>query len=204
MKKLILKTALITFWTAVACGAVLLLILDLAAPKFMMDFTGSLGMKSVSANYAYDEYERSGDPAYLARAFLILENNGEDKKALVRWEELYESEGFGAYCETGAPEGEDLPAYSYRDYLTGCAARLKYRLSGSSAAGKTAALTFALSETKPTFPQGNPVIALSAEAMKKEDGAFLGEIYGALSDPIFERNAEYTRLMKQLEGYVHA
>ena len=61
MKKLVLKTALITFGAAVLLGVLILMILCFAAPKTMMDFTASMGMDGLSGNFAYSEYERSGD-----------------------------------------------------------------------------------------------------------------------------------------------
>ncbi len=199
MKKLVLKTALITLGAVVVLGALLLVILGFAAPKVMMNFTASMGMESISGNFAYSEYERSGDLDCLARSFLIAEVHGDDETALSRWNVLYENEGFSAHCESVSPEG-DIPAYSYRDYLTGSAAKVMYRLS-STDEEKSSALAFALSETQASFPQGNPIVALSAEAFRQDDSAFLAKIYSAITQQGFENSADYQRLTHQLEEY---
>lgn len=196
MKKLILKTALITLGGAIALLAIILLILCFAAPKVMMDLTSSLGMEQVSGNFAYSEYERSGDLECLARSFLIASEK-DDEKALKRWNDLYADENFSAYCETDAPDDNVLPAYSYRDYLAGTAARVKYRLAGTDEE-KRAVLDFALSETGKSFPAGNPVIALSLEAARRGDGEFLAVLRAALETSDFEHSDEFLRLLAAL------
>ena len=202
MKKVILKTALITLGAAIACGAILIVILCFAAPKVMMDFTASMGMEGVSGNFANSEWERSGDMECLARSFLTAEKGGDDETASARWDVLYAADGFADYCESGAPDFDDLPAYGYREYLAGCAARVKYRLASDEGA-KDAVLGFAFAETDPAFAQGNPVIALSAEALTKGDTAFLSQILSRLDASEFERNEDFTRLTEKLEASIH-
>lgn len=199
MKKLILKTALITFGGAVVLLVLIFVILSFAAPKAMMDFTGSLGMDGVSGNFAYAEYERSGDLDCLARSFLIAAET-DDAVASERWEKLYGDENFSSYCETGAPDAEELPAYGYRDYLMGTAVRVRYRLA-ATAEEKTAVIDFAISETDKSFPAGNPVIALAAEALKAQDGGVLQQLSAALEASDFQKNDDYMRLQEALEGF---
>ncbi len=197
MKKLILKTAAITLAAALALGALLLAIFSFTAPALMMDFTASLGMVSVSGNFAYEEYERSGDIDCLARSFIIAAESDEES-AMLRWEKLYGDARFAEYCDEQKTELTDVPAYRYRDFLTGTAARLMYRRAASGEA-KTAALGFAISETDVTFPAGNPTIALASEASERSDTAFLKEILAALGGENFEHSEQYTRLTQQLE-----
>lgn len=203
MKNLILKTVAITLGAIVLCCLLLLAILSFAAPKVMMDFTASMGMDSASASFAYAEYERSGNLNCLARSFLIAEVCGDDETALERWEVLYGNENFSAYCEENAPDLEELPAYRYRDYLTGCASKLKYRLAETDAE-KAEVLNFALSETLSSFPQGNPMIALSAQAASAEDVGFAETLLNALNGSDFEHNNDFLRLTETLEEIVHA
>ena len=198
MKKLVLKTALITFGAAVLLGVLILMILCFAAPKTMMDFTASMGMDGLSGNFAYSEYERSGDLECLARSYLVAVEEGEDEKALERWEKLYADEGFSAYCQSGAPSAEGLPAYSYRDYLVGSAARVKFRLAIDDAA-KEQVLAFALGETAKSFPEGNPTIALAAEAISRQDKAFAGTLLARLKSSDFEQSEAFLRLLSALE-----
>lgn len=204
MKKLIVKTALITLGAAILLGALLIVILSFSAPKVMMDLTASMGMESVSGNYAYGEWERSGDLDCLARSFLIAAKH-DDETALVRFEALYADEGFSAYCEAGAPMDEaidegKLPDYSYRDYLTGTAARVKYRLAKTDAE-KKAAIDFAVSETDEAFPEGNPLIALAAEILQEGSGA---DLLAALRAGDFAHNEQYEAIVKILEEKANA
>lgn len=198
MKKLIIRTAVITLCGFLFCGALILVILSFAAPRVMMDFTGRMGMESLAGNFAYSEYEKSGDVDCLARAFLVAAEEGEDKKASERWDMLYAEEKFDTYCTEKGENMEELPPdYSYRDILTGNAARVKYRLAKTDEE-KAAALTFAMSETAESFPAGNPVIALAAEAISQGDTAFAGIIKTQLSAAAFDRNADYLRLVEAL------
>lgn len=201
MKKLILKTAAVTLFAALLTGTLVLLILSFAAPAFMMDFTASLGMESASGNFAYEEYQRSGDLGCLARSFLIAQKHGDDKTALVRWDALYGEAGFSAYCEENEPDLDGIPAYRYRDYLTGSAAKAMYRLSHTDEE-KEAALAFAAAETLPAFPAGNPMVALASEALIKEDAPFLERILGVLRSSAFERNKDFLKLTELLEESV--
>lgn len=170
MKKLILKTILITCAVSLMLVLALFGVLSFWAPSVMMDFTASLGMESVSGDYAYQEYERSGDIAYLARSFVVASKNGKDKTALKRFEILYENENLTAYCaEQDALElGEEVPAHSYYDFLCGQGACVKYRLAETDEE-KQLACSFAVQETDESFPAGNPAIALAAYLIKAED-----------------------------------
>lgn len=203
MKRLILKTALITLFSAICLVVLVMVIVCYTAPRAMMNFTASMGMESASGTFAYREYEKSGDLDCLTRAFLIAEKHGDDETALERWELLYADAHFADYCAAGAPkdeevEDDELPAYSYYDYLAGCAARVKYRLAKSDAE-KDAVLEFALGVMDGEhFPAGNPVIALAAEA--RGDADFLSRMRERLEAEHFEKNDSYLRLMEALEG----
>ncbi len=201
MKKLIVKTALITLGVSVLLAVSLFGIVSLCAPAAMMSLCGSMGLTSLSGEYAYQEYERSGDLECLARSFLISAEEGEDQKADERFEALYRSEGFAAYCESVQPEGE-IPAYSYRDYLCSTAAQVKYRLA-SKEEQKTAALRFAEGETAKGFPEGNPLLMLSVSAAVAKDKDFCGELLSALQGGGYDGNADFSSIVKILEETIH-
>lgn len=76
MKKLILKTAFITLGVTIVLAFAVFGIVSLVAPAQMMELTLSLGLERIGADYAYQEYERSGDTVYLARAFEICATEG--------------------------------------------------------------------------------------------------------------------------------
>ena len=67
MRKLVLKTALLTLGVLLVLAVAVFGVLSLCAPALVCDFTASLGMETVSADYAYQEYQRSGSLSYLAR-----------------------------------------------------------------------------------------------------------------------------------------
>lgn len=197
MKKLILKTALITFGAAVLLTAAVLALVCVTAPGAMMDLTASLGMERASGYFAWKEYERTEDIDCLVRSFVIAAGNGQDETAVERFEELYKQEGFSEYCEKNAPSGDVFTGYSLRGYLCGLRACAGYHLA-KDAAAKKAELDFAISETPSSFPEGNAVSMLALEAIGKKDGAFCKVILAALEEGGFEANARYVQFTEEL------
>ena len=106
MRKIVFKTIFITLGVVLILAISAFGILSFAAPKAMMSFTSSLGLDAISGDYAYQEYRRSGDIEYLARAFEIAAFEGRSDAAAERFEELYENEGFSDYCK--AQDGVEL------------------------------------------------------------------------------------------------
>lgn len=190
MKKLILKTALITLGILFLLAIAVFGVLSLAAPTVMMNFAESVGLETIGGDYAWQEYELSGDINCLARSFLIAAEHKEDPKAEERFAELYSREDFGEFCEKQSVSGDGVPAYAYRDYLCGQAARVKYRRASSPEAFSEA-VDFAVKETDSSFRAGNPFSMLAAEAASKGDIDSCKQILERLHAESFERNAEY-------------
>lgn len=207
MKKIILKTALITLGITLLLAISVFGLVSAFAPAAMMRLTASLGMTSVSGDYAYEEYKRSGDLSYLARAFEIAAEKSDDRTAEERFELLYGEEGsearaaFGEYCAAYTYEPvEDVPAIDYRAFICGQAACVKYRLS-ESAEEKEAVWAFAERETDAAFPSGNPVVALSVEAVSVRDASFCRTLLAKLAASRFDKEArDYKAIVKLLEG----
>ena len=61
MKKLIIKTAIITFVSVILGLALIFTALSFISPKTMSDFTYSLGLEDASCTFAVRAYEKSGD-----------------------------------------------------------------------------------------------------------------------------------------------
>jgi len=97
MKKLVLKTALITFIAACVVLLSLFGIMSLAAPVAMMNITASLGLGGMSSDYAYEAYGRNEEIGYLARAAEVAYANGNYKKADDRFKELIAHQSFKEY-----------------------------------------------------------------------------------------------------------
>lgn len=207
MKKLIIKTAIITLCVALALCIALFGILSLAAPVLMMDFTASIGLKNLSGDFAYSAYERTNEVSYLARsaeAAYECENYGE---ASLRFKEFTRHEGFSAYC--GERDGENQAgghAYVvlYADYVYSLAAVSDYRVAKTESE-KTAAYTFAVEHTAADFPEYNPVISLCTSAWEEGDKAFLTQIKTSLdhSEKFSEEDEELVNLKKLLEEYIN-
>ena len=182
-------------------------IVSFCFPYVMMDFTASLGMKNLSGDYAYQEFERSGNVDCLARSFIIAAEAGKDRVADERFVILYgvdESEArekFNDYCEKYQVDSSAAGnvEVSMRSYILGLAARVKYRLARTSEEKKQEACNFALQATEQTFPQGNPVIYLAIEAIKSDDSAFCALLRSEIVGAGFEENENYTAIIGLLE-----
>ena len=131
MRKIVFKTIFITLGVVLILAISAFGILSFAAPKAMMSFTSSLGLDAISGDYAYQEYRRSGDIEYLARAFEIAAFEGRSDAAAERFEELYENEGFSDYCKAqdGVELGEDIPENNYRSYACSLGASALYAVA---------------------------------------------------------------------------
>lgn len=208
MRKLVIKTAFITLGVTLLLALAVFGTVSLLAPATMMRLSLSLGLERIGADYAYQEYERSGEAEYLARAFEICAAEGyDDKTAEQRFELLcaQDPETFAAMCERRteeiAAQGGVYAQYDYRDYVMGLGACVKYRLAAESndAEGYADAIGLALSETAAEFPAGNPVIALAVEAAGARDAAFCGQLLAQIGAAGFEETADYLNIVTILE-----
>ena len=122
MGKLIMKTALITLSVTFVLAISVFGIVSFSAPGAMMSFSASLGMESVSGDYAFAEYESS----CLVRAAETAEKANALSSADERFTLLLKDEKFPAYC--AEKDGESAAPVSYKQYVYGLAAGVKYRL----------------------------------------------------------------------------
>lgn len=202
LKKLVLKTAVITFGVSLILLLSTFGVLSLYTPYFMADLTASIGLESMSGDYCFQEYERSGKIEALARSFEIAASKGADRKASDRFLLLYENEGFSDYCQKvdeGISHDGNLPSYQYRFYVCGLNARVQYRLSKTDEE-KLAVCEFAVKETDKSFSVGNPVMYLATESAKRKDADFSALLRGEMEKAEFEQNEFYRDTIKLLEG----
>ena len=204
MKKIIIRTALITLGITLIVAIAVFGIASFCFPSAMMDFTSSLGMKSLSGDYAYQEYERSGDVDCLVRSFVIAAEKENDRIADERFGILYGEDGdaFEEYCngyEDGVASEAGNVVVSMRSYLLGLESCVKYRLAKSSEEKRAEACDFAVNNTDKSFPQGNPVVYLAIEAAEKKDGAFCTMLRGKMEGK-FDKNSDYDNILKILGG----
>lgn len=210
MKKLILKTALITFGITIILMVSLFGILSFCAPSAMMKLFDSLGLENISGDYAYQEYQHTKVLDYLARSFEIAASNKKDDVAESRFEELYGEDGserrseFGEYCvsQNGKALPDKVPAYDYRAYVCGLAACVRYR-SAVTDTEKEAVYAFAVSETPSDLPAESPVIALIVEAAENNDRAYCSYLSQSLDgEGKFDKESEnYLNIKNLLSEY---
>lgn len=203
------KTVIVTIGVIVILAFSVFGIASLLAPAAMMRFTEGLGLKSISGDYAYQEYERSGDLTYLTRSFVISAELGNDRTAESRFSTLYGAEDFSAFCtEQGDvvlknSAGEELGRTPYRVYLCGLAASVRYRLAGDAEA-RDALIAFAAQETDHAFSPSNAFVALTAAAASGKDVAFCTLLKSALEGGSFDtENKDYCNIIKILEDVIH-
>lgn len=211
-RKTILRTIWITLSVILILGISVFGILSFCAPATMMDLSSSLGLTGISGDYAYQEYLQSGDIDCLAHAFETAAVSGRDQAASVRFDALYENEGFDAYCrEQDEKSYAGAPKLVYRSYVCGLAVEVKYRLSTTDEE-RSEVSSFALKETKSDFPASNPMYVLANMAAERKDAGFcatLAELlknsnkFGILrseaSLPEEEQSDGYLRYQKTIE-----
>lgn len=180
MKKLIIKTAFITFGVTVVLAVSLFGILSFCAPAAMMRLCDFIGLDGVGADYAYEEYRNGGDLGYLVRSVEMEMSAGNYAEAAKRFDELYgdenetpkQREAFSDYCNAqGNSSPAGVPERTFRHYICGLAARAKYHLAQTDDQ-KLAVCAFAVSETETAVSADSPVFALALEAIRERNGDF--------------------------------
>lgn len=212
MKKLVLKTALITFGVTLVLAVSLFGIVSFCAPAMMMRFCESLGLDNIGGDYAYQEYQNTKQLDYLAHSFEVAAENGSFVVAEDRFEEFYGEEGsarrqeFSDYCtlqntlSLGDSIPEEISSYDYRRIVCGIASRVKYHLAQTDDQ-KSAVCAFAIEESPAALTAESPVFALALEAIGERNGAFCQMLSERLSaEGKFDKsNEHYQNLIKFLE-----
>lgn len=205
MKKIIFKTIITTVCVIVLLGVAAFGIASLVAPRAMMDFTADIGLEEMSGDFAYREYERTGDVDCLARSFLIAAEKGRDKKADERFEKLYAHEGFDGHCKAqdeivrasaeNETEKETFARISYRSYVCGIAAAVRYRLGADA----DEIVAFAVKETDAQYPELCAALRLAEEAKQANDRDMIGKLLISLEESGMKGSSVYTDIEKLME-----
>lgn len=212
MKKLILKTAIITFCVTMIFAVSLFGIVSFFAPSAMMDFCATIGLENISGDYAYQAYMTTNEIDYLARAFEIAATNEKDVAAGKLFDEFYGEEDseqrtkFSEYCtsqtfvrsELSVPE--DVASYDYRSAVCAQAAIVKSR-TASSDEERQAVCDFAIEESCDEIEPDCPVIALASEVSDRKDGVFCGILLRSIRDTgrFDKKNGNYILIVNALE-----
>ncbi len=212
MKKLILKTAIITFFVTMIFAVSLFGIVSFFAPSAMMRFCATIGLENISGDYAYQAYMTTNEIDYLARAFEIAATNEKDDVAGKRFDELYgeaDSEQrtkFSQYCTTQTLEktGIEVPdavaSYDYRSAVCAQAAIVKSR-TASSDEEKREVCEFAIEESCDEISADCPVTALASELSERNDGEFCNMLLNAIkrTDKFDTENSNYILVVNTLQ-----
>lgn len=220
MKKLIFKTASITLGVILVLAISVFGIMSFVAPSAMMRFFDSIGLESISGDYAYQQYQISGNIDYLARSFEIAAIKEKDSVASERFNEFYGEEGsdrrqeFLQYCRSqnqtaiSSGNGFQMPQTvlnsDYRSYVCAQAALVKYRLS-TDEEEKAEVCDFAISETDAEITPLSPLIALVEDPSVLADSQFCAMLLQKMrSEEKFNRENEfYVSIIKSLEEAFH-
>ncbi len=203
MKNIVFKTIFLTLAVVIVLTISIFGIASLTVPAFMTDFTASLGLTEISGDYAFQEYERSGEVTYLVRSFLVAAHAERYELADERYGfiEKVDEEELTESCEE-IDENSDLheaiEGFTCKNYVYGNAAVTKYHLAKTDDA-RTAALTLAIQKTEHGFPQGNPVLILAVDVSARKDEAFSREMVQKMQAAGFEENKRYQDIIKLLE-----
>lgn len=183
MKKLIFKTAFITLGILLILAVSAFGIVSFVAPSVMMRFFDSIGFEGLSGDYAYQQYQISGDLDYLARSFEIAATWERDSKASDRFDEFYGEDGsarrdeFAKYCirQNVLQKDEDIPetvnAFDYRYAVCAQASLVKYRLA-STEEEKAEVADFAVSETGANLTPECAIVVLCTSDEVASDAPF--------------------------------
>ena len=216
MKRLIFKTAIITLGVVLILAVSVFGIVSFVAPHAMMRFFDSLGMDTISGDYAYQQYQISGDIDYLARSFELAAAGEKDAVAAVRFEELYGEENseqraaFYEYCsaqnnaETDKSLPEEVRGFDYRSVVCAKAAIVMYHIAETEEQ-KDALCDFVIQETEFDFTTECPAVVLAAEAASQKDREFCAKLrFRLMSENKFNtQNTHYINILKILEDASH-
>ncbi|MGN0823059.1 MAG: hypothetical protein ACI4NG_04735 [Candidatus Gallimonas sp.] len=210
MKKLVVKTALVTLGATILLLGLFFGISAACSPAAMMRLTAAFGMDEASGRYAYDVYVQSGDLSCLAYACEIAIAHKSDDAAIERLDALFKEDAFAEIC---ASRDGDLSEYNsaqesagsgisvsggYDQYLYGGYACALYRLGRAEEAS-----AFAIGKTGAEFSANNASVALALEAVQNKDKQFCAEFARSLSASAARENEDCKKFIQILEDFAN-
>lgn len=200
MKKLILKTAIVTVCITLILAVSAFGIASLSAPSFMMRITASLGLDVMSGDYAYAEYERSGSLYYLARSAEIAAGTAHYRTAEERYGQLTESEGFSEFCaeQDKAVGSSEYVKGTFEQYVYAQSALVRYKTGE-----KQSAVEYAEAHCDRSFPANNVYIVLTVEGIGANDKEFCALLSESMASAGFAENEDFNNIKKILEEFLH-
>lgn len=178
MKKVVVKTAFLTFAIVFAAAAIALVILFFGFPQTAADMFEKTGDYKSAARFAVIRYSRTGDVDDLGRVVMDSILADDDPYVEKYGQELIKKDGFSEYCaredEYYASRGEAKYTSSIKQFICGEVSCSVYRLGDFDKGFQIAKEAFGKTDE---FPRGNAIAALSVEVCVRGDGQSAEIIY---------------------------
>lgn len=189
MKKVVVKTAFLTFAVVFAVAVIALVVLFFGFPQTAADMFENTGDYKSAARFAAIRYSRTDDIDDLGRVVMDSILAADDEYVEKYGQELIAKKGFDEYCaredEYYGGKGE-ISEYtsSFKQFIYGSVSRSVYRNGDFDKALELS--ESALGEGTSEFKPGNALAALSIEACVRKDAeaaARLKTVLGKYSPP---------------------
>lgn len=205
MKRLILKTALITVCSALVLLIALFGLMSVFAPATMMRFTSSVGLYGMSGGYAYSAYQKTGDISYLAYSCEAAASSHE-AGAKEKYELFFSLEGFADYCrERDEAAAESLPG-GVAQYMTGSYEQFSYGNYACvllRAGDGEGAIAFVMGKLDASFPESNAAVSLAMEGISLGNKQFCEELAQALRESSAAGQVKCQEIISILEEFAN-
>lgn len=191
MKNIIIKSAFATLGVVAGCAVVIFAVLSFGFPSTLCGWSEQLGNYGFAVKYASLSFSYSGEIEDLARCAedsILSENDG---YIIEYCTQLADADGFDEYCALRDEEMQELPSFSYRQFIYGSAACAVYRGEGNIdlAIGYGAEALkdgenreeFSGSLELSSFPINNAMGTLALEVIQRGDSAAAQKMTQALS-----------------------
>lgn len=187
MKKIIIKTALITFASVIALLALAFGIASLAFPRNMSQICENFGNLRLSASYACRQYDYTGSTDDLYRCADLYIRLGDRGNIVKYCGKLADGDKLDGYCEN-KEDGTARAQYIYTNYA--CAL---YDTKKTDKAAETAQKS-----VKNGFVVPNAFGSLTVKAVENGDKAFAEKLLQVLPDePEDEAQKTYYNAVKE-------
>lgn len=113
MKKIIIRTAVITLCGVLAFIALLYGALTLFAPKALANFWGGLGSDNLAKTFSEKQYEKTEDISDLYNLIVVLDAEEDAEKVVLYTEKLLNEQGFKEFCSQNDVSGAKISTVQY-------------------------------------------------------------------------------------------
>lgn len=163
MKKLVIKTALITLAGIIAITACFYLILALASPKTLAKFYDNAGFYGASIKYYEKQYKKTNEYSDLYILCTKVDEKNDSERAILYLDEMIESDEF-IYFSTYIDENTQN-SFLTKDFICG-----KYACALYYNNGVTGAINYSKNYIFTEYYENNPLSVFIAECGENING----------------------------------